>query len=108
MFAIGAGTAQIAGRRTVKDALRRVTGRVFGRPASEAVDLARPALALQLLPALREERRQVGAMDQHRLAPVYDWQSLGNPTPYGVLMHAEGARDLLDRVGAMALREPGI
>ena len=47
-------------------------------------------------------------MDQHRLAPVYDWQSLGNPTPYGVLMHAEGARHLLDRVRPMALREPGI
>src|SRR6266404_3513941 len=106
--AVGADAAQAAGQWAGGGAVRHLPGRYLGRAACDAKNPTRPAGLLGLLPALVQEPRQLPAEDQNRPTVVDGWQPLLEPVADGVLVHPEQPRDLLDRVVAVDLHQPGV
>src|SRR5262249_13225705 len=95
---VRADAAQVSRPGPSVDAFRHLPGRDVRRPACDAVNASWSARLLRFLPALAQEARHFQTEDQC-WSPIIDGcQPLFQPTPNGVLMDAEQARDFLHRI----------
>src|SRR6266550_8537093 len=93
--AVGADAAQVASQWAGGGAVRHLPRRDLRRAACDAINPARPARLLCLLPTLVQETRQLLAEDQHRPSIVDGRQPLFEPVANGVLVNAEQPRNVL-------------